>query len=145
MCEEGRQPGGPPSFRAVKMRSVLEAVDPTTRLSVRLEVSPRPPRSGGPVRWTFSVTNRGDETRTLTFASEQAGEVVLEAVGVERYRWSRGRAFIQMVSERELDAGETWSFSLDDVLHVEPGRYSLVASVTATPPPPVVRAELSVD
>jgi Intracellular proteinase inhibitor len=113
--------------------------------AVRLDVSPQPPRAGEPVRWTLSVTNSGEDPRTLTFASGQEGDVVLEADGVERYRWSRGMAFIQVLSERELDAGETWSFSLDGVLDVEPGRYSLVASVTASPAPPPVRTELSVD
>lgn len=127
------------------MAAVLEASDSATGLVVRLDVSPLPPRSGGPVRWAFSVTNRGDEVRALMFPSGQEGDVVLEAGGVERYRWSRDKAFVLMITERELDAGETWSFSLEDVLDVEPGRYSLVASVTATPPPPVVRAELSVD
>lgn len=75
------------------------------------------------------------------FPSGQQGDVVLESDGVELYRWSRDKAFVLMISERELDAGETWSFSLEDVLDVEPGRYSLVASVTASPPPPVVRSE----
>jgi hypothetical protein len=124
---------------------VLEAFDPASRLAVRLEISPVPPRSGDAVRWTFSVANRGDRARALMFASGQQGDVVLEADGVERYRWSRDKAFVLMVTERELDPGETWSFSLEDLLDVEPGRYSLVASVAATPSPPVVRAELSVD
>ena len=124
---------------------VLEASDPVTGLAVSLEVSPLPPRSGEAVRWELSVANRGDQARALMFPSGQQGDVVLEAGGVERYRWSRDKAFVLMISERELGAGETWSFALEDVLDVEPGRYSLVASVTATPPPPVVRAELSVD
>jgi hypothetical protein len=124
---------------------VLEASDPVTGLSIRLEVSPLPPRSGEAVRWDFSVANRGDEARTLTFPSGQQGDVVLEAGGVERYRWSRDKAFVLMITERRLDAGDTWSFSLDDVLDVEPGRYSLVATVAASPRPPAVMAEISVD
>lgn len=127
------------------MPSVFEAFDPASGLAVRLEVFPLPPRSGEAVRWAFSVANRGDEARALMFPSGQQGDVVLEAGGVERYRWSRDKAFVLMISERELDAGEMWSFALEDVLDVEPGRYSLAASVTATPPPPLVRAELSVD
>jgi hypothetical protein len=69
---------------------------------------------------------------------------VLKAGGVERHRWSRDKMFIAMISERELGPGETWSFELDDVLDVEPGRYSLVALVTGSPAPPVVRGELTV-
>jgi Intracellular proteinase inhibitor len=124
---------------------VFEASDPVTGLAVSLEVSPLPARCGEAVRWELSVANRGDEARALMFPSGQQGDVVLEAGGAERYRWSRDKAFVLMISERELGAGETWSFPLEDVLAVEPGRYSLVASVTATPPPPLVRGELSVD
>jgi hypothetical protein len=127
------------------MPSVFEASDPVTGLAVSLEVSPQPPRSGQAVRWDLSVANRGDHARALTFPSGQEGDVVLEAGGVARYRWSRDKAFVLMITERELGAGEVWSFTLDDVLDVEPGHYALVASVAATPPPPVVRAELSVD
>jgi hypothetical protein len=123
---------------------VFEASDPTG-LAVRPEVSPLLPRSGEAVRWEFSVANRGEEPRALMFPSGQQGDVVLGAGGVEHYRWSRDKAFVLMISERELDAEEKWSFALENVLDVEPGRYSLVASVTATPPPPVVRGELSVD
>ena len=79
------------------------------------------------------------------FPSGQQGDVVLEAGGVERYRWSRDKAFVLMISERELKPGETWSFWLETSSMSSQGRYSLVASVTATPPPPVVRGELSVD
>jgi hypothetical protein len=124
---------------------VLEASDPVTGLAVRLDVSPLPPRSGEAVRWAFSVANRADQARALMFPSGQQGDVVLEADGVERYRWSRDKAFVLMISERELGAGETWSFSLEDLLDVEPGRYSMLASVTATPSPPAVRAELLLD
>jgi Intracellular proteinase inhibitor len=129
---------------AVKMQSVFETSDPASGLVVGLDVTPLPPRSGGPVLWAFSVANRGHEARTLMFPSGQQGEVVLEADGVERYRWSRDKAFVLMITERELDAGEMLSFSLEDVLDVEPGRYSLVASVTASPSPPKLRTQLTV-
>jgi hypothetical protein len=130
---------------AVRMPGVLEASDPASGLAVRLEVSPLTPRSGEAVRWAFSVANHGDAARALMFTSGQEGDVVLEADGVERYRWSRDKVFIQMVTERELDAGETWSFSLEDELDVEPGRYSLIATVTASPTPPALRARISID
>jgi hypothetical protein len=127
------------------MPSVLEASDPASGLVVRLDVTPLPLRSGGPVLWAFSVANRGHGARTLVFPSGQQGDVVLESDGVERYRWSRDKAFVLMITEQELDAGETLSFSLEDVLDVEPGRYSLIASVTASPPPPEITTELTVE
>jgi hypothetical protein len=80
----------------------------------------------------------------LVFPSGQQGEITLHAGGVERYRWSRGLVFVQMLSERSLEPGEAWSFSLEGELDVEPGRYSLLATVTATPPPPPVHAEVTV-
>jgi hypothetical protein len=115
----------------------------STGLTVRVEVPPVL-RAGTPVRWSFTVANEGPEPRTLVFPSGQQGEITLLAGGVERYRWSRGLAFVQMISERRLEPGETWGFSLEGELDVEPGRYSLVASVVATPSPPPVHAQVSV-
>jgi Intracellular proteinase inhibitor len=114
-------------------------------LEVRLEVVPAAPRSGKPVEWRFSVANRGGEPRSLTFPSGQQGDVVLAAGGAERYRWSRDKMFVMMLSERELAAGEEWGFALDDVLDAAPGAYALEATVTARPAPPVVRGEVVVE
>jgi hypothetical protein len=96
------------------------------------------------VRWSFTVENRGAEPQTLRFASGQRGDVLLEAGGEERYRWSSGRLFAAVLSERTLPPGDEWSFALDDVLAVEPGTYSLTATVTAEPRLPVVRREIVV-
>ena len=115
----------------------------STGLAVRLDLDPPTLQAGRPVRWTFTVENAGAEPQTLHFASGQRGDVVLEAGGEERYRWSSGRLFAAVLSERALPPGGDWTFSLDDVLTVEPGRYSLLATVTARPPL-VVRGEVSV-
>jgi hypothetical protein len=120
------------------------ASDPAGDLEVRLAVAPDAPRAGGPVEWRFAVANRGGAPHRLTFRSGQQGDVVLSAGGAERYRWSRDKMFVMMLSERELAAGEEWGFALDDVLDVEPGRYALEATVTALPAPPVVRGEILV-
>jgi Intracellular proteinase inhibitor len=123
---------------------VWSASHPSGGLEVRLEVVPSLPRAGAAVEWRFVVVNRGGEPRRLTFTSGQQGDVVLSAGGVERYRWSRDKMFMAMLSERELAAGEEWSFVLEDVLEVEPGEYALVARVAARPEPPVVRGEIAV-
>ena len=112
---------------------------------MRLGVDPPAPVAGRPVEWRFALLNRESEPRQLTFTSGQQGDVVLIAAGAERYRWSRDKMFVMMLSERELAAGEEWRFALDDVLEVEPGEYSLVATVTAQPAPPVVRGEIVVE
>jgi hypothetical protein len=105
---------------------------------------PSPPRADEPVQWRFTVANAGSKPARLTFTSAQLGEVVLEADGIERYRWSRDKYFAAVITEQEVPAGEELVFALDDVLSVEPGTYSLLASVTAQPAPPPVRREVSV-
>jgi hypothetical protein len=122
---------------------VWSASDPSDGLELRLEVVPAAPRAGAAVEWRFTLANHGG-ARTLTFRSGQQGDVVLSAGGVERYRWSRDKMFMMMISERELAAGEEWGFVLDDVLEVAPGEYSLEATVAARPEPPVVRGEVAV-
>jgi molybdopterin converting factor small subunit len=121
----------------------FDAFDPVTSLGFRVELPARLV-VGQPVGWTFVVENRGAEQRTLSFTSAQQGEVVLEAGGAEAYRWSRDRLFASAVVEHELPKGSEWSFTLDDTLSVEPGTYSLLATVPARPTPPPVRGEISV-
>jgi hypothetical protein len=112
--------------------------------AVRFEVIPPVPRAGREICWAFTVENQEERPRMLTFSSTQQGEVVLEADGVEPYRWSNGKAFAQMIVERELPVGGELAFALEDVLTVEPGTYSLLATVTSRPAPPPVREEISV-
>lgn len=121
----------------------MHASDPVTGLGVRLELVARLV-SGEPVRWTFAVTNGSNEPRLLTFTSSQQGDVVLEAAGVERYRWSKDRFFAAVIATKELPVGEEWVFALEDMLSIEPGTYSLLATVTAQPEPPGVQAEIVV-
>ncbi|MGH8835071.1 MAG: BsuPI-related putative proteinase inhibitor [Actinomycetes bacterium] len=122
----------------------LSALDPSTDLEVRLGLEPDPLESGRRVRWMFTVANRGPDLRRITFASAHRAEVVLRAGDVDRYRWGRDRMFAAVLSVRELSPGDEWSFSLDDILPVSPGRYSLRASVTARPVLPDIRGEVVV-
>jgi Intracellular proteinase inhibitor len=115
-----------------------------TGLAVRFEPIPSVPQAGEEIRWVFTVENQEERTHMLTFSSTQQGDVVLEADGVERYRWSNGKAFAAMMVERELPAGGELAFELDDVLTVEPGTYALLASVTSRPAPTPVRDEITV-
>jgi hypothetical protein len=70
---------------------------------------------------------------------------VLERDGSERWRWSDGKFFAQVLSERELAPGEAWSFTLEGGPSVEPGSYDAVATVRAQPAPSPARATVLVE
>lgn len=113
-----------------------------------LTLSLRPPasvRAGADARWELRVTNRSAHAVTLTFPSAQPGDVSLERDGAERYRWSEGRMFAQVIEERSLAPGEAWTCALEGTLEVEPGRYEAIGTVACRPPPPAVRAAVVVE
>ncbi len=104
-----------------------------------------PLRARAPVTWTLGVRNAGQEPVTLAFSSAQRGDVVLAQDSVERYRWSMGMAFAQVLAEISIAPGQAESFELkDDVLDVEPGQYDLVASLRSQLSPTEVRQPVTV-
>jgi hypothetical protein len=110
------------------------------RVPVRLSLAFADPlQAGTEARWELRLANDGPEPVVLGFRTSQLGDVALEQDGVERWRWSDGRLFLQVLGERELAPGERWSFSLEGDLDVEPGAYDAVASVSADPAPPPAR------
>jgi hypothetical protein len=114
-------------------------------LDVELAASPSPPRSGGEVRWLLTVTNRSADGVVLTFPTAQLGDVTLARDGVERYRWSDGRMFAQVVVDQPLDPAATWTIALDGRLDVEPGAYEAVGVVTCNPRLPTARTTVTVE
>jgi Intracellular proteinase inhibitor len=122
----------------------VDAPDPSTGLHLTLGFEPSRLEAERPVRWTFTVENRGSEHRTLVFASAQQGDVVLERDGEPRYRWGQDKLFAEVITERQLPPRAAWTFSLEDVLAVAPGTYALLATVTARPTPPPVRTVIDV-
>ena len=104
-----------------------------------------PLRSGAPVTWTLEVRNGGPGPAALTFSSAQRGDVVLSRGGEERYRWSRGRAFAQVLGTLDLAPGQSQAFDLsEDRLGAEPGTYELVAELASDPAPAEVRRPVTV-
>jgi hypothetical protein len=105
----------------------------TTSADARVRFSPvtEPLGAGDPVWWAFDVTNLGEKPLDLTFSSGQRGEVVLSQDGVEKYRWSAGKAFTEAIETVTLQPGKGLSVVLNDTLQVEPGDYELTATVTA--------------
>jgi hypothetical protein len=114
------------------------------RLTLSLDVRPLPLRPGADAEWELRLRNDGPEPVRLTFPTSQLGDVVLRRDGVERWRWSEGRMFLQVLAERELAPAEEWSFSLEGAPEVEPGRYEATATVCARPAPPPARTPVEV-
>jgi len=114
-------------------------------LAVALDAHPAPLRAGGEVSWRLTVSNRAAEDDSLTFPTVQLGDVILEREGSERYRWSDGRLFAQVMTEQRLEPGATWTITLDDTLDVEPGAYEAVGVLACIPQPPPVRVEVAIE
>jgi len=93
------------------------------------------------VEFELRVANEGHKQVELTFPSGQAYDfVVLDPVGREVWRWSRGRIFTQVMQDKLLGAGddmrlvETWS------AHAH-GRYTAVARLESSNYPQEQRAD----
>ena len=120
-------------------------------LELRLEVqdaagaATRSFAAGAPVGLVLEVRNAGEAPRRLEFPTARTHDfAVSDARGVERWRWSRGRLFAQMLEEVELAPGESRRFAVAwdqrnaDGAPVAPGRYQVVASLACAPAPPPV-------
>ena len=78
----------------------------------------------------FTVKNVGDDPVDLWFPTAcEADFAVLEG-GAERWRWSEGRLFAQVVTEARLEVGETVSYD-GEWREPRPGEYTAVASLRA--------------
>jgi hypothetical protein len=99
--------------------------------SVRFSPVSEPISSGDTVWWAFDVGNPGSTPLQLKFASGQHVEVVLTQGGVEKYRWSAGKAFTQHVEDVTIQPGKKWCTAVSDTLAVPAGEYDLTATVTA--------------
>jgi len=90
-----------------------------------------PIMSGDPVWWAFDVKNQGSTPLQLKFASGQHVEVVLAQSGVEKYRWSSGKAFTQAIEDVTIQPGKMWSAVVNDTIAVPAGEYDLTATITS--------------
>jgi hypothetical protein len=105
----------------------------TTSAGVRVRFSPvsEPLVAGESLWWAFDIENTGTTPLDVIFSSGQKGEVVLTQDGVEKYRWSAGKAFTEAIETVALQPGKVLSASLNDTARVAPGEYELTAVVTA--------------
>ncbi len=110
----------------------IPQVEEVSARNLRVRFSPvnEPLTAGGmAVWWAFDIQNVGAEVVNLTFASGQRAEVVLSHEGVERYRWSEGKAFTQALETVTIAPGEILPIVLNDEPTVEAGRYDLRATI----------------
>lgn len=82
------------------------------------------------VAFAFTVTNTGSETIELQFADAAKAEFVVEDERREVWRFTEGRAFMQMLSSERLEPGEETTY---DGEWEEPrsGEYTAVAELRA--------------
>jgi hypothetical protein len=123
--------------RAASRDRVAEDLDLRVQLGATLET--------GRVRWGLTVTNRGDGAVTLVYPTSQDGDVVLRHDGAAAYRWSAGQSFAQGERCQVIGAAQQYRVELGGVpLDVEPGDYTLVASLAAAPTPAPARVEVTI-
>lgn len=80
----------------------------------------------------YQVKNVGDKRITLEFTTGQRYEAVLDKEGEgEVYRYSSGRAFMQVLGEIELDPNNQEDFTIE-LPELEPGDYKLTVNLVAS-------------
>lgn len=95
------------------------------------------------VTFEFTVENDGDDPVTLSFRDAQKAEFAILADDEERWRWSDGRMFAQMLQSETLDPGEsvTYDGTWEEPV---PGQYGAVATLEATDRSVEARANFTV-
>ena len=138
---------------ALQVATVPAVIEDTSLENVKVRFSSvsEPINSGDQVWWVFDVTNTGPAPLDLVFPNGQRGDVILTQGDVDKYAWSDGKAFTQVVETVTLAPGKSLSIVLNDTLAVPPGSYDLAARVTAVigpsdsgVPPPDILATLTV-
>ena len=104
------------------------AADPTPRIESALAVN----NNDGGVRFDFRVTNSGGTKVEMNFPSGQTHEVVvLDTLGREVWRWSKGRIFTQMLQNKILRTDDTLAYG-ERWKDAPRGQYVAVARLAST-------------
>ena len=102
--------------------------DHTPRIESALAVN----NNDGGVRFDFRVTNSGGTKVEMNFPSGQTHEVVvLDTLGREVWRWSKGRIFTQMLQNKILRADDTLAYG-ERWKDAPRGQYLAVARLAST-------------
>jgi hypothetical protein len=96
------------------------------------------------VAMAFHVVNAGTKRLEVNFPSGQTHEVVVvDSLGREVFRWSKGRMFTQSLQNKVLHASDTLDY--DAVWHDAPaGKYTAIATLASENFPMEQRAEFVV-
>jgi len=86
---------------------------------------------GDGVAFSFTVVNGGDRPVELTFRDACRADFAVYADGEEVWRYSDGRMFAQMITEAELQPGESATFE-ETWPDPDPGDYTAEATLRVT-------------
>ncbi len=82
------------------------------------------------VTFRFVVRNDGDEPITAQFSNSCRADVAVLEDGEERWRYTDGRMFSQVIGEETFAPGESHEFAVQWP-DPEPGSYTAVGELTA--------------
>lgn len=106
--------------------------DPAELTGMALECSLSADGNEGSAKFTYEVTNAGDDPIDLQFSDGQEADLAVEDPdGNEVWRWSAGRMFAQMLQQKELGPGETATYEFEWE-NAAPGEYEATATLEAT-------------
>lgn len=80
----------------------------------------------------LSVANGGVDPTEVTFRDAGRADFVVRADGEERWRWSEGRMFAQVVETVELAPGESFEIRAEWT-DPAPGQYELLGELRGDP------------
>ena len=95
------------------------------------------------VSFVFTVENDGDGTETLSFRDAHSADFAVLDDDDERWRWSRGRMFAQVLQSAELAPGESATYE-GEWQSPKSGSYTAVANLEAENQECEARTEFSV-
>lgn len=95
------------------------------------------------VSFVFTVENDGDEPATLSFRDARTADFAVLDGNDERWRWSQGRMFAQMLQSEELAPGESVTYEAE-WQNPKSGSYMAVSTLEAENQECEARTEFSV-
>lgn len=96
------------------------------------------------MRFALDVRNIGTKHVELDFANGQAYDfVVVDSIGREVWRWSKGRLFTQGIQNKQL-SHEDAMLTREVWKRAAPGRYTAIATLRSTNFPVEERADFVV-